>query len=436
MTARPQDNKLCISLITVAISKTMLEEIKSNLNNPEALERLYRSDRKAFESAFEKIYPSIESTESARFWKARLEYGRTVAPARKEIAAMIITGLITVILIKIPDLFGFDVKTSFFYERNAAIIVFLGLTLFTIMVTKIENRSGFIFTALAFLVPLIYINLLPAGKSASVNLAYIHLPLLMWCIFGIVFTGFDLRDKEKRIGFIRYNGDLAIIYALIAIAGMLLTMITIGLFQAIGIKIEKFYMNYIVVAGAAAAPIVSAFIIRNYSALTNKIAPLIATIFSPLVLLTLIVYLATIFITGKDPYNDREFLLIFNIMLIGVMGIIVFSVTETSLIRNQKLNTSVLLALSVITILIDLIAISAIFYRLGQFGITPNRLAIMVSNLLILINLIFIMTGLFRILFRKGEFRSVELSVANFLPVYLIWIIIVIFGFPVFFGMQ
>ncbi|MDP4224170.1 MAG: DUF4153 domain-containing protein [Bacteroidota bacterium] len=418
----------------------MLEEIKTNINNPEVLEELYRSDRKAFGSAFEKIYPEIETTESARFWKARLDFGktgeRTKSPARQEIIAMIVTGLITAILIKIPDLFTFDVHSSFFYERNAAIIVFLGLTLFTIWITRIENLTRLIFLAFAFLIPLIYINLLPVYKSASVNLAYIHLPLLMWCIFGIAYTGFDFKDKGKRIDFIRYNGDLAIIYALIASAGTLLTMITIGLFEAIGMNIQKFYMNNIFVAGAAAAPVVSAFIIRNYTAYANKIAPLIATIFSPLVLLTLLVYLTTIVITGKDPYNDRDFLLVFNIMLIGVMGIIVFSVTETSLIRNQKLNISILFILSIITILIDLIAISAIFYRLGNFGITPNRLAILVSNLLILVNLIIIMTGLFRIIFRKLELKTVELSVANFLPVYLIWIIIVVFGFPVFFGMK
>ena len=292
------------------------------------------------------------------------------------------------------------------------------------------------FTSLAFLIPLVYINILPAYKSDSINLAYIHLPFLMWCVYGIVFTDFDLKDKSRWIDFIRYNGDLAIIYALIAIAGMLLTMITIGLFHAIGINIQKFYMNNIVIAGATAAPVVGAYIVRNYTAFTNKIAPLIASVFSPLVLLTLLVYLIAIIVSGKDPYNDRDFLLIFNVMLIGVMGIIVFSVSETSILKNQRFNKSVLFILSIITIIIDLIALTAIFYRLSEYGITPNRLAILVSNILILINLVFIMISLFRIIFKKTEFKKVEMSVTNFLPVYLIWILIVVFGFPVFFGMK
>lgn len=419
----------------------MIEEIEANISNPEMLEKLYRDDRKAFEAAFEKIYPEIENTEPAKFWKARLEYNkkpdRMKMPALSEIVIMIIMCLITGFLIKIPDLFHIKFSDFIFYEKNAAIIVFFGLTLYTIWINRISGYKRLIMTVLAFLIPVIYINLLPSIEpGASVNLAYIHLPLLMWCIYGIVFTGFDFKNRSKRIDFIRYNGDLAIIYALIAIAGGLLTAITIGLFNAIGINIEKFYMENIVIIGSVAAPVVAAFIIKNYTTLINKTAPLIAAIFSPLVLITLLVYLIAIVVSGKDPYNDRDFLLIFNIMLLGVMGIIVFSVSETSIIKNQKFNELTLFILSIITIIIDLIALSAIFYRLGEYGVTPNRLAVLVSNILVLINLVLIMIGLFRINFKKNEFRIVEMSVAKFLPVYLVWIIIVIFAFPVIFGMK
>ncbi len=82
------------------------------------------------------------------------------------------------------------------------------------------------------------------------------------------------------------------------------------------------------------------------------------------------------------------------------------------------------------------IALSAIFYRLGEYSLTPNRLAVLRSNILVLINLILIMINLFRVNFKKSAFRKVEMSVAKFLSVYLGWIIIVIFGFPFIFGMK
>jgi hypothetical protein len=258
----------------------------------------------------------------------------------------------------------------------------------------------------------------------------------MWFIYGYVYTGYDRSSLGKRIDFIRFNGDLAIVYALIAIAGGLLTMITLGLFNSIGLNIMNFYSKNIVITGAAAAPVVAAFIIEKYPAIVSRTAPLIAGIFSPLVLITLIIFLITMGVTGKDPYNDRDFLLIFNVMLLGVMVIIIFSVSETSAIKNQKFNSMILFALSVITIIIDLIALSAIFYRLGEYGLTPNRLAVLVSNILVLANLILIMIGLFRINFYGKEFKVVEVTVSRFLPVYLAWIVIVVFAFPFIFGMK
>ena len=419
----------------------MIDEIKGNISNPEILENLYRQDRRSFKAAFDKIYPEIGNTEVARFWKARMEYASKPEIFKiftlSEIGTVVIICLIVAFLIKIPALFHPGIPENIFYMRNAAIIVFFGLTLYRILKNRISEPGRIIMTTLAFLLPTIFINLLPAETGrASVNLSYIHLPLLMWFIYGTVFMGYDVRDKDKRIGFIRYNGDLAIIYALIAIAGGLLTVITIGLFESIGLNIGKFYSENIVVTGAAAAPVVAAYLIEKFPALVSKIAPLIAGLFSPLVLITLVVFLVTIVVTGKDPYNDRDFLLIFNIMLLGVMGIIIFSVSETSVIKNQKFNAVILFVLSIITIIIDLIALSAIFYRLREYGLSPNRLAVLISNILVLINLILIMTDLFRINFRRKDFYVVEMTVSRFLPVYLLWIIIVTFGFPFIFGMK
>jgi hypothetical protein len=191
-----------------------------------------------------------------------------------------------------------------------------------------------------------------------------------------------------------------------------------------------------VIIGLVSAPIVATYIIKYFTTLTNKIAPVIATIFSPLVLITLIIYLIAIPYSGKDPYNDRNFLLIFNIMLMGVMGIIVFSISETSIIRKQRFNELVLFILSVITIIVDLVALSAIFYRLGEFGLSPNRLAVLGSNIIIFGNLVQIMIDLYKINFKKSEIGIVELTISKYLPVYIIWILLVIFGFPVVFGMR
>ena len=419
----------------------MAEKIKEFINDPEKLEKLYREDRKSFEADFEKIYPEIENTEMAKFWKNRLDFEKIPDKTKKnsapDILIMIAVCLFAGFLIKIPDIFNINLIKFPFYEKDAGIIVFLGLTIYAFSINRHLSKKNLVIIFLTFIVSIIYINLLPnLRNSASIKLVYIHMPLLMWCAYGLVFIDFDFKNRSKRIEYIKHNGDLAIMGAVILIAGALLSGITIGLFRAIGINIEKFYSHYIIIVGLVSAPIVTTYILKNSSALTNKIAPIIANIFSPLVLITLIIYLVAIIVSGKDPYSDREFLLTFNIMLIGVMAIIVFSVSESSVYGKQRFSEIVLFILSIVTLIVNLIALSAIFYRLGEYGLTPNRLAILGSNILIFINLILIMVDLYKINFRKADLEKVELTVAKYLPFYIIWTIIVVFGFPLIFGMK
>jgi hypothetical protein len=419
----------------------MKEIFKEIIDDPDKLERLYREDKKSFESDFREIYPEIQNTEAAKIWKSRLDFEIFSDKPKKlfgtDFYIMIGVCLFAGILIKIPELFNFNALSYNYYEKETGIIFFLGLTLYTILGNKNFSRKNLYITLLIFIISALYINLLPyQAGSATIKLVFIHMPFLTWCLYGFVYADFELHNYNKRIDFIRHNGDLAVLGGLIILAGGVLMAITIALFEAIGIPAGKFYFEYIVQIGFVSAPVVASYVLKNYSILTNKIAPVIANLFSPLVMVTLIIYLTAMAITGKDPYNDREFLFIFNIMLIGVMALIVFSISETSMIRKQRINELVLFILSIVTIIVNLVALSAIFYRLNEFGFSPNRSAILGSNILVFVNLILITIDLYKINFRKAEIERVDLTISKYIPVYLIWVLIVIFLFPFVFGMR
>lgn len=419
----------------------MKNNIKDNINNSKQLEKLYRADKKGFEKAFFEIYPEIEEHKISEFWKTRLEFDKikedSVKTRKADLLFLIISCAIAGFLIEIPELFDTSLKESFFYEKNAGLIVFFGLSLFVFLSKDIIKTKQVLVTFFIFIVSAVYINLLPSNKdSDSVNLAMMHLPLMIWCLYGLVFIDFDLREMTKRIDYIKYNGDLAILLAIISIAGGILTGVTIGLFYAIELQIEQFYFDYIVICGMVSAPIVATYIIRTYPYIVNKIAPIIANIFSPIVLITLVVYLISILVTGKDPYNDRNFLIVFNIMLLGVMGIIMFSISEVITNRKQHFIEITLLALSIVTLLIDLVALSAIIYRLGEYGFTPNRTAVLGSNLLIFGNLLLIMIDLYKVNFKNKGIKQVEVTLSKYLPIYLLWTIFVVFGLPIIFELK
>jgi len=222
-------------------------------------------------------------------------------------------------------------------------------------------------------------------------------------------------------------------YGLLCIAGAILSGMTIGLFSVTGMKIEEFYMRNIAIVGLAVFPVVAAWLIDLYPDITSRIAPIIARIFTPLVFISAIAYLIAITISGIDLSKNREFLIIFNLLLLGVMAIIVFSLSELDKSDIRKLNVILLFLLAVVTLIIDLFALSAIISRLSE-GFTPNRTAVLISNVLVLVNLILILPDLFLAGFKGKSLERVEKTICRYMPVYFLYCVIVIFVFPFIFG--
>jgi len=150
----------------------------------------------------------------------------------------------------------------------------------------------------------------------------------------------------------------------------------------------------------------------------------------------LVIYLTAMIYSAKDPYNDRDFLAIFNALLIGVMAIIFFSVAETSRTTKSKAEIWILFLLSLVTIIVNGIALSAILFRISEGGFTPNRAVVLGGNVLILINLLLVTVQLFRVLSKKASITAVGKAIAFYLPIYILWTIIVTFVFPFLFGFK
>jgi hypothetical protein len=414
----------------------MRAEIKNNLANPAQLEKLYRENRTTFKREFNLIYPEIRETETAQIWNARLNFENEKISwgTSKELIFVLVVSFIAGLIAKIPDFTGMD--PDYFYPRNIAFVVFPLLAAYFAWKHKIQTK-GILIVSAAFLISVIYINVLPDDTSSdTLILACIHLPLFLWTVLGFTFVGDKLNNNQRRLDYLRYNADLVVMTTIIVIAGALLTAITFGLFELIDIKIEEFYFHYFGIWGLAAAPIVGTYLVQTNPQLVNKVSPIIAKVFTPLVFVTLVVYLVALIFTGKNPYNDREFLLIFNALLIGVMAIIFFSIAETSKNADSKIGTILLLGLSIVTVIVNGIAISAILFRISEWGITPNRLAVLGGNVLILANLLIVTYRLLKTVKDNNEIEKVENSIASFLPIYCLWTIFVTFIVPVLFNFK
>ncbi|MBF9251946.1 hypothetical protein I2I11_01440 [Pontibacter sp. 172403-2] len=413
----------------------MRNEILSNIHNPGQLEKLYRANKAGFKQEFSDIYPQLSGSALADFWYERLNYESDAISwgSRNEFLFVILASLVAGLFAKLPAIF--TISEEFFYPRNIGFLVFPFLTAYFAWKNRLPlNKITFISGVI--LICLVYINSLPNNATSdTLLLACIHLPLLLWVILGVSFAGDELSNYKMRLDFLRFNGDLAVMCALIGIAGGIMTGITIGLFSLIGFQIEQFYGEYIVAFGLPAVPIVAAYLTQTNPQLVNKVSPVIAKIFSPLVLVMLVIYLGAIISSGKDPYNDREFLLLFNLLLIGVMALIFFSVAENAKDKSAS-GVWVLLLLSVVTVVVNGIALSAISFRISEWGITPNRIAVLGGNVLMLVHLLIVTVMLYKAVTKKAAITEVGRSIVLYIPVYFIWTVVVVFVFPLVFGFK
>ena len=414
----------------------MKEEILSNLDNPGQLEKLYRADKTSFRRAFNAVYPEVKDNVLVGFWNERLNFAdREISwGAGKDLLFLIISCILAGTFAKLPAIFGID--EEFFYSRNAGFIVFPFLIAF--FAWKGRTPYGKVaFLVLTTVASIIFINSLPEARASdTLVLSCAHLLFVLWSLLGFSFAGASKSTSANRLAFLRYNGDLVVMTTLIVIAGVILTGITIGLFALIGLNIERFYFENIVIFSLPAAPLFGTYLTQTNPQLVNKVSPVIAKIFSPLVLIMLVTYLGAIVYSGKNPYSDRDFLIIFNALLIGVMALIFFSAAGTSATTKTRWETLILLLLSVVTIVVNAIALSAIAFRISEWGITPNRAAVLGANILILVHLLLVTTQLFRVMSKKEDINAVSRAITVYLPVYFAWAAIVTFLFPFIFGFK
>lgn len=408
----------------------MENEIKININNPKQLEKLYREHKGIFTTAFNTVFQELRNEPAAQAWHERLNYkDESVFWGNKnEIIFVVLAAFVGGLIAKMPSFLG--VEYDVYMSKNIGFVIFPVLAMYFIWKQQLA-MTKYILPLFLFAGSAIFVNSLPYNeRSSTFILTLVHLPIFLWAILGYTFIGGDLKNNQMKIAFLKFNGNFVIMTGLIFISCMFFTGITIALFGLLKMDITTFYFEQIAVWGLAAIPILSTFLVQNNPEIVNKISPTIARIFTPIIFVTLLVFLATLIYNGMNIYNDRNFLLLFNVLLIGVMAIILFSLTEVTNNASSKINLIILLGLALLTIIANAIALSAISFRLTEFGLSPNRLAVLGANLLMFAHLLFVSYGLIKNLNGKVTLQDVETKIASFMPIYVVWAAFIAFAFP------
>ena len=415
----------------------MKNEIVTNIAAPENLERLYRRDKFQFEDWLVEAIKMFPDSETLKVWHARVNYTSFPSGKRenKGLISIFILSLLSFTLLKLPSIF--QIQERWFYSRFSAIIVIISLIIY-FLITKNHSQNKKIIIICCIFFSIIFMGLLPnVISSQSILMSQIHMPLFLLSVLSISFINSDWKNIENWLTSIRYLGEMIIYVIVILIGGIVLTFITIELFHLIGISIENWYIEYIVILGLASAPIVATYLYDIVLKQKSNIANIIANTFSPLFLVTVVCYLIAMSYAQKSPYSDRDFLITFNGLLIAVWAITVFSISGIGNFKKNKLILNINISLIVTTLIINGIALSAILFRVFEYGISPNKVVVSGANILIFTHLIVILIAYFRYI--KSEHRTAKIlteSVANFLPIYTVWSLFVVAILPFIFNFK
>jgi hypothetical protein len=414
----------------------MKEQIIAVAGSPHALEALYREQPKEFTQALPDVFAEQSDAIILQVWHERLFFqgGKdTQSPSSQwrsgDIWITVILSFIAGTLIKLPHFFP-ALDDDRFYSRNIGVIIISALIAYFCLQKSLWKKNTGIIIAL-LISGILYLNLLPDNpKSQTIVLSCLHMPFVFWSLLGIAFLGGVWKDLSGRMDYVRYNGELLIYSTIILIGGMVLTGLTLTLFGLINLHIEEWYMKNVVVYGAVASPIVATLLIDRIIGKRFKIAPLLAKVFTPLFLVTVIVYLLAMILEQKSPFTDRDFLVAFNELLLVVLGLCVFSISERGSKETAGVADAMNIMLASITLIINIVALAAILFRLTSYGFTPNRIAVLGANLLAFGHLKGILWYYIGFVRGKNTIDDLEQWIVIYLPAYTTWSCIVSVGFP------
>jgi hypothetical protein len=238
------------------------------------------------------------------------------------------------------------------------------------------------------------------------------------------------------MNFLRLTGESIIYGSLIVLGTMVLVGFTAMIFETISIDISDGVISNIGIFGGTTAFMLTIYLVEKKKSVVENFAPILAKIFSPLFLITMIIFLIVMVYTGSNPSEDRNFLIAFDVMLVLVLGLVIYTISARDMNNRINIFDYINAALIITAIILDVVALSAIINRLTEYGISPNKLAALGENILLLVNLTGLLWYYGKYFKGKIQFKKIEIFQTKYLTFYGIWFSTVVFIFPVLFRFQ
>ena len=378
---------------------------------------------------------------SERLWKQLVTSG--AAPAESgssagvEPVVVVSLAIAAALAVKVPSLFGLGLESEAaqrFYARNVSLFVLPFLTVYFVWKRRLRPATC-VALSLAFGAAVVFANIFPFQPGGSTEvLSVLHMPIALWLTVGVAYAGGRWRSGRERMNFVRFTGELFIYYVLIALGGGVLTGFTMFMFHVIGLDAEWLAQGWLLPCGAMGAVLIGAWLVESKQSVIENMAPVLTRLFTPLFTAVLCVFLATMAWTASGIDVEREVLIGFDLLLVLVLGLLLYAISARDPQAPPDAFDALQLLLVVSALVVDAVALTAITARISEFGFSPNKVAALGENLILLVNLAWSAWLYARFLRGRGPFVALERWQTSYLPVYAAWAAIVVVLFPPLFG--
>ena len=396
------------------------------------MEQHFQQNKELFKKYFYELLRENQYNKILLAWKARFEYQSNRSQPKSFFLKIGLAILSISLFLRLPAIF---LDPEWFFPRFLPLTLLLALAVYFQL--KELHLKNSIFIVLCSAVFYIYVSLLPdIDASASAQMSTIHLLPIGFSLAAFSFLGQHIMSLKHRIRFIGMCGELFIISVLIGLGFIVFTLFTIGMLDQLNIDAEDWYMINFGLIAMVSVPFVAGFVYDQFFESKLAIASLLSKIFAPLFTILAFLYFIIMLIVGNTPFENREFLILFNAFLILVLAMVSFTIIDQKENESLGLTLKINLALLGISLFINILALSAVIYRWFEYGMSPNRFVVIGLNIIIFSHLTRIMMEHVKVLQKKSDVENAKSKVVDYLPVYTIWSLFVFFALPIIFQNQ
>jgi hypothetical protein len=434
-----------------------LNEIKSASNSPQTLEELFQTaqhqrDIAEFRADLQACYEAAPENMLYTAWFYRLE--RLPAEAQEKtrksrnwllaVPLGILTGLI---FWSISDArFASATRLPYLFLLWAPIATLFAMVFLAFTAKRHYRRFlvlGIVLAAMCAYAILISLGQKTDPQQRYLELMVVHLPLISWIGIGLGIMGWK-SAIEARFAFLIKSIEVMITAGIYLIAGVAFGAITVGMFTALSITLPDAVIRLIVAGGFGLIPIValaSAYDpslephAQDFSQGLSKFVTTMMRLLLPMTLIVLVIYILIIPFNFMQPFNNRDVLIVYNVMAFAIMGLLIGATpiqTDDLSFKIQSALRNGILAVAALAILVSLYALSAVIYRTVLGGITINRVTIIGWNTINITILVLLIIKQFKS-GRQAWVDSLRWTFGIGTNAYLVWTLFLIIAIPLIF---